>query len=55
MHSLRHSFVTMLLKSGVPIHVASELAGHTDIRTTAHYLRVFDDEKRQVIKRLRLY
>jgi len=55
MHSLRHSFVTMLLRSGVPIHVASELAGHTDIRTTAHYLRVFDEDKRQEIQRLRLY
>jgi Site-specific recombinase XerD len=55
MHSLRHSFVTMLLKSGVPLHVASELAGHTDLRTTAHYLRVFDEEKRQEIRRFRLY
>ncbi len=33
-HSLRHTFVTMLLQSGVPIHVAKELAGHTDINTT---------------------
>lgn len=55
MHSLRHSFVTMLLKSGVPLHVASELAGHSDIATTAGYLRVFDDEKRKEATRLRLY
>ena len=55
MHSLRHSFVTMLLKNGVPLHVASELAGHNDIATTAGYLRVFDEDKRGEIKRLRLY
>jgi integrase len=55
MHSLRHSFVTMLLKSGVPLHVASELAGHNDIGTTAAYLRVFDDEKRTEARRLRLF
>lgn len=55
MHSLRHSFVTMLLQSGVPIHVASELAGHNDIATTAGYLRVFDDEKRTGARRLHLF
>jgi site-specific recombinase XerD len=53
-HSLRHSFVTMLLQSGVPIHVAKELAGHTDINTTAGYLRVWDDEQRTQIRRLKL-
>lgn len=53
-HSLRHSFVTMLLQSGVPIHVAKELAGHTSIETTAGYLRVWDEEKRRHIQQLRL-
>jgi len=53
-HSLRHTFVTMLLQSGVPIHVAKELAGHTDINTTAGYLRVWDDEQREQIRKLRL-
>ena len=53
-HSLRHSFVTLLLQSGVPIHVAKELAGHTTIQTTAGYLRVWDEEKRAHIQRLHL-
>jgi site-specific recombinase XerD len=53
-HSLRHSFVTMLLQSGVPIHIAKELAGHTDINTTAGYLRVWDDEQRAHIRRLKI-
>jgi site-specific recombinase XerD len=53
-HSLRHSFVTLLLQSGVPIHIAKELAGHTSIQTTAGYLQVWDEEKRTHIQRLRL-
>jgi integrase len=52
-HSLRHSFVTMLLRSGVPIHVARELAGHSSITTTAGYLRVFDEDKREGVRKLR--
>jgi site-specific recombinase XerD len=50
MHVLRHSFVTMLLRSGVPIHVAKELAGHTDIKTTEGYARVFSDDMRRHIE-----
>lgn len=51
-HSLRHSFITMLLANGVPIHVARELAGHSSIVTTAGYLRVFDEDKQKQIKKL---
>jgi len=52
LHGLRHSFVTELLRSGVPIHVAKELAGHTTITTTAGYLRVWDEDKKQQIRKL---
>lgn len=52
LHSLRHSFVTMMLAQGVPIHVAQELAGHTKITTTAGYLRVFDEDKRREIEKV---
>jgi len=54
LHSLRHSYVTWLLRSGVPIHVAQELAGHADITTTAGYLRVFDEDKQAAVRRLHL-
>lgn len=53
-HSLRHSFVTMLLQSGIPLHVAKELAGHTNIQTTEGYLKVWDEEKKTQIRKLRL-
>lgn len=52
LHSLRHSFVTMMLAQGIPIHVAQELAGHTKLTTTAGYLRVFDEDKRREIEKV---
>jgi integrase len=37
-HTLRHSAATLLMSSGVPVKVASEMLGHSDIATT---LRVY--------------
>jgi len=54
LHRLRHSFVTLLLKAGVPIHVVQSLAGHASIRTTAGYFRVWDEDKRHGVERLSL-
>ena len=54
MHTLRHSYVSWLVRSGVPLPVASELAGHTMIETTMNYIRVFDTDKRAAVGRLRL-
>lgn len=54
LHVLRHSFVTMMLRANVPIHVVRELAGHTSITTTARYTRVFEEDKRQHMNRLTL-
>lgn len=54
LHRLRHSFVTLLLKAGVPIHVVQSLAGHASVRTTEVYFRVWDDDKRRGVQRLSL-
>ena len=53
-HSLRHSFITMLLQNGIPLHAAKELAGHASIVTTEGYLKVWDEELREHANRLRL-
>lgn len=53
LHSLRHSFITQLLRSGVPIHTVSDLAGHTQITTTAGYLRVWNEDRRRAVQSLR--
>ncbi len=44
-HDLRRTFVTRMLESGIDINTVRQLAGHSDIQTTARYdLR---DEKEQ--------
>lgn len=39
-HALRHSFVTNLLRAGVPLHLVSTLANHRNIQTTMRYVKV---------------
>ncbi len=47
----RHSFSTMLLRSGASVEFISESLGHTDIKTTQHYLGGFDIEaKKETMK-----
>ena len=41
----RHSFATVLKKSGVNIGIISQALGHQDIKTTQIYLSIFDDEQ----------
>lgn len=41
----RHSFATILKRSGVDIGLISELMGHSDITTTKIYLDSFDEEQ----------
>lgn len=50
---LRHSFVTRMLHCGIPLHIASGLAGHASIRTTMGYLRIWSREYRDWAARLR--
>jgi integrase len=38
-HALRHTFITNLLRAGMPIEMVSELANHSDISTTMGYVK----------------
>lgn len=38
-HSLRHSFITLSLAGGAPLHVVQLAAGHSSPTTTMHYQR----------------
>jgi site-specific recombinase XerD len=48
---LRHGFgVTMVTaKKSLPIHVLSQLMGHSDSKITEIYLQVVGEEKRQLV------
>jgi site-specific recombinase XerD len=52
LHSLRHTFVTRLGKSGVDIDTVKRLARHASIATTARYMHTDEEAKRQGIERL---
>ena len=39
-HCLRHTFITNLIKKGVPVSFVKELAGHSDIQTTMGYVHI---------------
>lgn len=46
-YTARHSFATVLKRSGAPIEFISESLGHNSIRTTASYLDSFEDDTRE--------
>ena len=46
MHVARHSYATVLKRSGVSISYISESLGHSDLRTTESYLASFEKNER---------
>lgn len=51
-HSLRHSFVTMCAKNGVPLAIVQELCGHGSPAIQRVYLHMGDDETNAAIMSL---
>ena len=46
-YSARHSFATILKRSGAPLGFISESLGHKSLQTTEAYLDSFEDETRR--------
>ena len=44
-YTARHSFATVLKRSGVNISIISEALGHTNLSTTQYYLDSFENEQ----------
>lgn len=53
-HCLRHTFITNMIKSGVPINFVKELAGHSDIKTTMGYIHIEMDDLREAISHVKM-
>ncbi len=51
-HVLRHSFVTQLIRTGVPLAIVRDLAGHASIETTLGYTTIFDEDRQREIRKL---
>ena len=55
-HSLRHTFCTILARQGVSLLDASRLMGHSNINITARiYSHVSDDDKKNAVQKLATY
>lgn len=51
-YTCRHSFATILQRSGISVEFISEALGHSSLRTTQAYLKGFEDSKRQEAAKL---
>jgi site-specific recombinase XerD len=51
LHTLRHTFATLLLKEGVDVRTLQRLLGHASIETTALYLHLETDDLRGALAR----
>lgn len=51
-HTLRHTFATLLRANGTPVEVIRDLLGHADIRTTMIYTEIDDVELEKAINAL---
>jgi integrase len=51
-HSLRHTYASMLVESGVALFTVKEMLGHKDIRMTARYAHLGESTMLEAAKRL---
>jgi len=54
-HGLRHTWITELLRAGVPVPIVMKMAGHTNMNTTMRYLTLDDGTKESRISALDVF
>lgn len=53
LHSLRHTFASMLIANGENVKTVSELLGHSDTTVTYNtYVHLFKNQKKTAIKKI---
>lgn len=52
LHTLRHTFATVLLCHGIPLNEVSKLLGHSDLKTTQVYAKLDDMVVKRSMQRL---
>lgn len=53
-HTLRHTFCSHLIMSGVDIPIMMKLSGHKDIRVAQMYMHLAKDHVRKAVERIKL-
>lgn len=51
-HDLRHTGATIMIMSGVNIHIVQQILGHKDVRTTQRYIHYGESEARVAIDKI---
>lgn len=51
-HDLRHTFASMMIKSGVDIYTVSRFLGHSGVAVTERYSHLYQDHANEAMKRL---
>lgn len=53
LHTLRHTFASLMIRKGVDIKIVSEMLGHSSVTFTYNtYVHLQEDDKADVIKKL---
>lgn len=53
-HDLRHTFASLLIKSGVDIYTVSKLLGHGQVTTTQIYAHLYQDHIQDAVKKVQI-
>ncbi|WP_294346936.1 site-specific integrase [Prosthecochloris sp.] len=54
MHCMRHTFATLQLAAGTPLHVVSDMLDHSSIKMTEVYAKILDEAVAEATERIRI-